>query len=171
MQLVDNDTFLKQLAALFEKTKAQGSIWITHKRLTYDDEENTEMKTAEDVEDDKEYPCLLRVSVGTKEKFSTRVLSSELYSFHASYGALLKSSMTTLRKRDKKREKQRAEAAAAKKKKLSEAVVVNGPKRGNGRKKRQRQVKAAIKREEAIKAAEKREKEKEGKRKQAEIGA
>ena len=32
--------------------------------------------------------------------------------FHVAYGALLKASFTTLRKRDKKREKQRAEQLA-----------------------------------------------------------
>ncbi|THU92258.1 signal recognition particle, SRP9/SRP14 subunit [Dendrothele bispora CBS 962.96] len=170
MQLVDNDTFLKELAALFERSKAQGSIWLTHKRLTHDDEGDKAMKPAENVEDDKEYQCLVRVSYRGKEKFSTRVHPSDLHTFHATYGALLKSSMTTLRKRDKKREKQRAEAAAAHKKKLSETVQIDGPKRGKGRRKRQRQIKAAIKRDEALKAVEQRQKEREEKRKQAEVG-
>lgn len=58
--------------------------------------------------------------------------------------------MTTLRKRDKKREKQRAEEAAVRKKKLIEPVVIDGPKRGHGRRKRQRQVKAALKQQDAL---------------------
>ncbi|KAJ3861122.1 signal recognition particle, SRP9/SRP14 subunit [Lentinula novae-zelandiae] len=149
MQLVDHDTFLKQLVTLFESSKDQGSIWITHKRLCYDKEDTT-MKVEDGVEDPHAYPCLLRVSNGDKVKFSTKVDSTDLFKFHQVYGALLKSCMTSLRKRDKKREKQRAEEAAARKKKLSEPVVVNGSKRGNGRRKRQRQIKAALKQQETL---------------------
>ncbi|GAW01740.1 signal recognition particle 14 kda [Lentinula edodes] len=133
MQLVDHDTFLKQLVTLFESSKDQGSIWITHKRLCYDKEDIT-MKVEDGAEDPHVYPCLLRVSNGDKVKFSTKVDSTDLLKFHQVYGALLKSCMASLRKRDKKREKQRAEEAAARKKKLSEPVVVNGSKRGGGRK-------------------------------------
>jgi len=53
--------------------------------------------------------------------------------------------MSTLRKRDKKREKLRAEALAKKKKRLIEEVIVSGPKRGAGRKKRKRLITAAVK--------------------------
>ena len=53
--------------------------------------------------------------------------------------------MSTLRKRDKKREKLRAEGLAKKKKRLTEEVVVSGPKRGAGRKKRKRLIAAAVK--------------------------
>jgi len=67
--------------------------------------------------------------------------------------------MSTLRKRDKKREKVKAEQLALKKKKLSETVVIEGPKRGSGRRKRQRRVKAAVKQEEARRLAIKRENE------------
>ncbi|KAE9406155.1 signal recognition particle, SRP9/SRP14 subunit [Gymnopus androsaceus JB14] len=141
MKLVDHDSFLKQLVALFESTKNQGSIWITHKRLSYDKDDQA-MKVEDGAEDPREYPCLLRVSDGGKVKFSTK--------FYQAYGTLLKSSMTTLRKRDKKREKQRAEQAAARKQKLTEPVVIDGPKRGHGRRKRQRQVKAALKQQEAL---------------------
>ena len=54
----------------------------------------------------------------------------------------------SLRKRDKKREKLRAERAALRKKKLEQDIVIEGPKRGNGRTKRQRRIKAARKLEE-----------------------
>jgi signal recognition particle subunit SRP14 len=57
--------------------------------------------------------------------------------------------MSTLRKRDKKREKVRAEKQAARKHRLAEPVPIEGPKRGNGRRKRQRRVKAALKQEAA----------------------
>ena len=53
--------------------------------------------------------------------------------------------MSTLRKRDKKREKVRTEKMAARKQRLVEPVLIEGPKRGKGRRKRQRRVKAALK--------------------------
>ncbi|OSD00865.1 signal recognition particle, SRP9/SRP14 subunit [Trametes coccinea BRFM310] len=153
MQLVDNETFYKQLSALFEASEKSGSIWLTHKRLTY--EGGDVHMSSED--DTKEYPCLIRVTDGKEAKFSTVVHPAELDKFHAAYGALLKASMTKLRKRDKKREKQRAEEAARKKRRLQEEIVVSGPKRGNGRRKRQRKIKAALKLEEAKKKAQERE--------------
>ncbi len=74
------------------------------------------------------------------------------------YGALLKNSMPALRKRDKKREKERAERFALRKKKLAEDVKIEGSKRGSGRRKRQRMIKAAQKQEAARKKIEEREK-------------
>ena len=74
--------------------------------------------------------------------------------FHAAYGTLLKNSMPTLRKRDKKREKERAERIAQARKRNSEPVIIEGPKRGSGRKKRQRRLKAAMKQEAALKKTE-----------------
>ena len=65
--------------------------------------------------------------------------------FHSEYGTLLKASMSALRKRDKKRERLRADALAQKKKRLMENVVISGPKRGAGRKKRKRLITAAVK--------------------------
>ena len=65
--------------------------------------------------------------------------------FHSEYGTLLKASMSTLRKRDKKRERLRADALTQKKKRLMENVVISGPKRGAGRKKRKRLITAAVK--------------------------
>lgn len=130
-------------------------------------------------EDDqsKDFPCLVRVTDGNERKFSTvvgavyiisvipviqrsthpQVQPAELEKFHAAYGNMLKSSMTTLRKRDKKREKQRAEDAARKKRRLQEDIAIEGSKRGAGRRKRQRKVKAALKLEEAKKRAQERE--------------
>jgi signal recognition particle subunit SRP14 len=61
-----------------------------------------------------------------------------------------------MKKRDKKKEKQRAEELAARRKKLYEnPIKVLGPKRGKGRRKRQRLAKAALKQEEARKKLEK----------------
>ncbi|KIK39500.1 hypothetical protein CY34DRAFT_808236 [Suillus luteus UH-Slu-Lm8-n1] len=144
MQLVDNNTFLQQLGTLFESTKDKGTIWLTHKRLNHDGDD-TVMKGEDGSDGSREYPCIVRVTDGKKAKFSTKILSIDLDKFHSAYGALLKASMTTLRKRDKKREKQRAEQLAKKKQRMADPVVIDGPKRGNRRRKRQRQVKAALK--------------------------
>ncbi|KZT08795.1 signal recognition particle, SRP9/SRP14 subunit [Laetiporus sulphureus 93-53] len=153
MQLVDNDTFLQRLAALFESKQDSGTIWLTHKRLTHDEHGSV---TSPGEGEDVEYPCLIRVTDGDA-KLSTKVESGQLEKFHEQYGALLKSSMTTLRKRDKKREKQRAEEIARKKRRMTEQIVVEGSKRGAGRRKRQRRMKAALKQDEARKRAQERE--------------
>ena len=87
----------------------------------------------------------------------SQVEPGKLEIFHSTYGNLLKASMTTLRKRDKKREKQRAEEIAKRKRRLAEDIVVEGPKRGNGRRKRQRKMKAALRLEESRKRAQERE--------------
>ncbi|KAG2337610.1 signal recognition particle, SRP9/SRP14 subunit [Suillus weaverae] len=156
MQLVDNNTFLQQLGALFESTKVKGTIWLTHKRLTHNGDD-TVMKEEHESDEIREYPCIVRVTDGKKAAFSTKILSIDLDKFHSAYGALLKASMTTLRKRDKKREKQRAEQLAKRKQRMADPVVIDGPKRGNGRRKRQRQVKAALKHADMKERAAKRE--------------
>ena len=67
--------------------------------------------------------------------------------------------MITLRKRDKRREKLRAEEAAKRKKKMTEPIVLDGAKRGKGRKQRQRKIKALIKQEGSQKKFQEREEE------------
>jgi signal recognition particle subunit SRP14 len=137
-------------------------------------------------DDSREYPCLVRVTDGKKANLSTRVRiysylcftaayslvhlivsfktnsfaqvePGQLDAFHVTYGTLLKGSMGTLRKRDKKREKQRAEEAAKRKRRMTEPIPIEGPKRGSGRKKRQRRIKAAMKQEDSRQQAQKRE--------------
>jgi len=104
-----------------------------------------------------EYPCLLRVSDGKGSKFSTKVEPDELFKFYSSYGSLLKASMTTLRKRDKKREKIRAEVATKRREKMTEPVIVDGNKRGKGRRQHQRKIKALRKQQESQKGFQERE--------------
>ncbi|KIJ66612.1 hypothetical protein HYDPIDRAFT_109691 [Hydnomerulius pinastri MD-312] len=105
-----------------------------------------------------QYLCLILVTNGNNVNFTTHVRPpSDLPKFHAAYGALLKSSLGTLRKRDKMLQKLRAEAVVKRKARLASPVVVTGPKRGNGRRKRQRLAKAAMKQEEARERAVKRE--------------
>ena len=126
--------------------------------VTYDGPDDADAASPDDT---TEYPCLIRAMDGGKIKFSTRVRPSpftctylphvqqvepaDLEKFHSGYGTLLKASMSTLRKRDKKREKLRAEELAKKKKRLIEEVIVSGPKRGAGRKKRKRLITASVK--------------------------
>ncbi|KAG9075087.1 hypothetical protein FS749_013285 [Ceratobasidium sp. UAMH 11750] len=144
MELVENEVFLTRLAELFNKCNtSKGSIWLTHKRLTY--EPNGPPPGAGE---DREYPCLVRAVDGQDVKFSTTVSSAQLPKFHAAYSALLRQSMPGLRKRDKKKEKAKAEQSAARRAKLETDVIVTGAKRGKGRTKRQRKVKAAIKQQE-----------------------
>lgn len=112
--------------------------------------------------DEREYQCLIRATNGKSINFSTRIDANELTKFYSAYGSLLKSSLSlTLRKRDKKKEKTRQEQALRRKKRMTEPVVVNGPKRGAGRRKRQRQVKAALKQAQAQEKFKEREGKKE----------
>ena len=74
-----------------------------------------------------------------------QVEPADLEKFYSEYGTLLKVSMSTLRKRDKKREKLRAEELGKKRKRLMEEVVISGPKRGAGRRKRKRLIASAVK--------------------------
>jgi len=154
---VDKDKFLTELAAAFESTKELGSIWITHKRLTYDGTPDTPMAPPAGETDTKEYPCIIKVTDGKKFKMSTHITSSEIEKFHGVYGALLKQSMSTLKKRDKKKEKSRLEKALLRRKKLVEKIEIIGPRNGAGRRKRQRRVKAVVKQAEALKKTKERD--------------
>jgi signal recognition particle subunit SRP14 len=132
--------------------------------VTYEDEAEpgNETQKNDSLGTSKEYPCLLRATDGKSRTISTHIAPSSLPTFQAHYGTLLKTTMTqTLRKRDKKKEKARVEAAALKKKKIMEGVLVEGPKRGKGRRKRERLEKVKVRLEEARKKLE--EKEKQGK--------
>jgi signal recognition particle subunit SRP14 len=106
------------------------------------------------------------VTDGKKNKFSTKVAPGELLKFQAHYGSLLKASMTTLRKRDKKREKIRSEGAAKRRKSMTEPIVLDGSKRGKGRRKHQRKLKALLKQQESQKKHQERE---EAKKKSLEV--
>ena len=59
--------------------------------------------------------------------------------------------MPGLRKRDKKKERLKAELTVARRQKIETDVVITGAKRGKGRAKMQRKVKAAIKQQETRK--------------------
>lgn len=122
----------------------------------------------------REYPCLLRVSDGGNVKFFNnsklysesprlklniavcipfvcfQVDSTQLPKFYQAYGTLPKSSMATLRKRQETREAA-CRAGSHSQKEIGRAcLVVDGTKRGHGRRKRQRQMKAALKQRETL---------------------
>lgn len=146
---------------------------LTSRADTYEPGVDSKSARAAPNEEGKEYPLILRAVDGGDVKFSTLVCTvsdrrlssrtdthllldiarttvqvqpSELSLFQQSYGTLLKAKMTThMRKRDKKREKLRAERLTARKKRLAVEIVVEGPKRGAGRLKRQRRAKSAKK--------------------------
>ena len=65
--------------------------------------------------------------------------------------------MSSLRKRDKKREKARMEEAGKRRVKMTEPVVLDGHKRGKGRRQRQRKIKAAMKQQASQKKFQERE--------------
>ncbi|TFL03288.1 signal recognition particle, SRP9/SRP14 subunit [Pterulicium gracile] len=151
MQLVDNDTFISQLTKLFESSSEHGTVWLTHKRFSYDDGD-IKMDTA-DGGDDREYPCLLRATNGKEISFSTRVTPTDLAKFTAHYGSLLKAQMTPhLRKRDKNKQKAKQDQANARKARMTEPVLIEGSKRGAGRRKMQRRLKLVRKQNESQEA-------------------
>ncbi|KAI6140729.1 signal recognition particle SRP9/SRP14 subunit, partial [Pisolithus tinctorius] len=143
-----------RIRGLHSPTFLREVAWLGLHTVTYDGED---VVMHDGDKSNKEYLCLVRVTDGNKTQLSTHVKPADLMKFHAAYGSLLKASFTTLRKRDKKREKHRAEQVARRKQRMAEPVIIKGPKRGNGRKKRQRQVKAAIKLEAAKEWAAKKE--------------
>ncbi|KAJ8507217.1 hypothetical protein ONZ45_g10401 [Pleurotus djamor] len=144
--LVDHDTFIQKLTDLFTASVTRGTVWLTHKRLTYEDGDVSMKDVSKDT---REYPCLLRATNGDDVKFSTIVNPGDLNKFYLVYGNLLKSSMGTLRKRDKKREKLHADQVAKQKKRMTDPIPVDGPKRGNGRRKRQRKIQALVKQQDS----------------------
>ncbi|KAF9528127.1 hypothetical protein CPB83DRAFT_854942 [Crepidotus variabilis] len=155
MHLVDHETTRKDA----------GSIWLTHKRLTHDGEDLAMKHENEGSSDTREYSCLVQLRDGHGTKFSTKVDSSQLLKFQAVYGSLLKASMTTLRKRDKKRERTRQDEATKRRQKMTAPIILEGHKRGKGRRQRQRKLKALVKQQDSQKKFQEREEE----RKKADI--
>ena len=118
----------------------------------------------------KQYPCIIKATNGkspkVKVKISTLVHASDYVSFTSAYGALLKSSFSTLKKKDKKKKDAKKAKAilnnpkgvgggpgiggVAKKTKVAGSgsmglPKVVGPRRGPGHAKRQQTEKARAK--------------------------
>ncbi|KAK1923473.1 signal recognition particle, SRP9/SRP14 subunit [Papiliotrema laurentii] len=160
-ELISPEQFLERLTTAFADPSSSGSIWLSHKRYTYEDGD-VAMDEQTDGEGGKEHDVLIRCTKGDT-KFSSRIPSSRLVEFHSKYGSLLKASLAPhMRKRDKKKEKARAEAAANKKREAYLDVEITGKKRGAGHRQRQRKVQAQKKKEaerERIEAREAKAKE------------
>ncbi|TIA88137.1 hypothetical protein E3P99_02767 [Wallemia hederae] len=144
---VQPEEFLKDLATLFELTQDAGTVFLTQKRYCFDSDNDAQMSDANDAQ----YDVLLRATaqVGEKQhKTATRIPVASLEAVLAHYNTLLHQSMQAkMRKRDRKREKRKADIAAARKRALETPVVIPHTKRGSGRRKFQRKVKAELRRQ------------------------
>ncbi|CAD6892383.1 unnamed protein product [Tilletia laevis] len=153
---VSREEFVTLLGELFEKSKAEHSVYITQKPYAGDDEVAGPA-------------VLLRVSDGRDDKdkrakFSTIIPAAEVNEFFAQhYLPQLRASLTaaTLRKRDKAKERKVAKTLATLKERREknggvEPVDGVGSKRGAGHRKRQRAEKRAARlRKEKTKEAQK----------------
>ncbi|RUS33248.1 signal recognition particle 14-like protein [Jimgerdemannia flammicorona] len=110
MTLLDNDAFLTQLTRCFEKSKANGTVYITMKRqpekppkkdAKKDANKDVPMADAKDDDDDREHPCLVR-AVYKKTKISALVHASNTDRFQFNYGNIVKVHMDSLKKKDRK---------------------------------------------------------------------
>ncbi|GAA5984971.1 hypothetical protein JCM5350_000085 [Sporobolomyces pararoseus] len=176
---LSNEVFLERLAELFEARKEKGSVFLTSKRMTYEEPieatttegEDTQMKedgaeqptastSTSSRAEEKEYPLIMRATDGKgkkdiKVKLSTIVQPQDYLSFTEQYTTILRSSLSSsLRPKRKRTAPKSASKSKSKAKSTGTtttagggggAVVgfrpnlpkVVGPRRGNGRKKRQ----------------------------------
>ncbi|KAG7553634.1 hypothetical protein FFLO_02919 [Filobasidium floriforme] len=165
-EYLDNETFLTRLESAFktasEEGSRAGSIWLTHKRYTYQEDPASPNQNqnanadghadadADDVEMEavnspttetetggggKEYQVLVRCTNGSDLNFSTRIPAPSLPSFHTLYASYLRSQFaSTMIKRDKKKEKVKAEKREAWKKELGVDVRTESRVEGTGKK-------------------------------------
>ncbi|EIM20733.1 hypothetical protein E3Q22_03366 [Wallemia mellicola] len=143
---VTPEEFIKDLTELFRLASDSGTVFLTQKRYDYNENADSNMNNTAD----SQYDVLLRASaqVGDKQhKTATRIASTQLDSFIGQYNSLLHQSLQAkMRKRDRKREKRKADIAAIRKRKLETPTDIPKTKRGAGRRKFQRKVKAEQKR-------------------------
>lgn len=81
--IVDNDTFIEQLTALYklQKTKKTGSVWVTFKQVKEWIKRSEQKEQKEGEEPKAPIGCLVRATNGTK-KISTLVKSKEAGKFN-----------------------------------------------------------------------------------------
>ncbi|TIB01316.1 hypothetical protein E3P96_02447 [Wallemia ichthyophaga] len=150
---VQPSEFLRDLAELFERVSGSvssgsgsGTVFLTQKRYQYHDKEGAEMDIDADSPNPAQFHVLLRATAqidDKKYKSATRIPSDQLDGFVAHYNSLLHAHLhSNLRKRDRKREKRKADIAAVRKRRLETPVDIPHSKRGSGRRKFQRKVKA-----------------------------
>ncbi|KAH8090280.1 hypothetical protein HD553DRAFT_337968 [Filobasidium floriforme] len=164
-EYLDNETFLTRLESAFktasEEGSRAGSVWLTHKRYTYQEDPaspNQNQNANPDVDGDvdaddvemeavnsstpttttggeKEYEVLVRCTNGSDLNFSTRIPAPSLPQFHTLYASYLRSQFaSTMIKRDKKKEKLKAEKREAWKKDLLVDVRTESRVEGTGKK-------------------------------------
>ncbi|KAG5438311.1 hypothetical protein PCANB_002799 [Pneumocystis canis] len=105
--LLSNEEYLNSLSSLFASKKEKGTIFLTQKRYSYENLENTS-KENEKLSCDtsySNYKLLLRATDGKKTKISTLVDPSLLIPFFAKYMETCKSGMCYLKKRDRKKKR------------------------------------------------------------------
>ncbi|TPX48975.1 hypothetical protein SeMB42_g00959 [Synchytrium endobioticum] len=111
MKRLSNDAFLTQLGKLFEGTKANGTVWITFKRLTWktkaeriaETETSSEGQLAgatTETDDNKEYSCMVRATNG-KTKLATVIQPADVEKFHDELTNLCRVHMDALKKRER----------------------------------------------------------------------
>ncbi|VEU20664.1 DEKNAAC101562 [Brettanomyces naardenensis] len=124
MGRLQNDEFLKQISSLLEKNAGKSSIYITQKRLSHDIEAEIGTEPFDDIQKDvkptvfksitstKQYPVLVRVTDGDKDKkkkvkLSTVVRPEDLDKFWLQYTNILKAGFPGLKKKSKKKKAKR----------------------------------------------------------------
>lgn len=118
---LSNDEFFVKLQELFDgrKGKDHGAIYLTQKRLSYDQAipEPTSTNPLPDLESSKPLPILIRATNGKskekrkanlKLKLSTVVEADALPAFFERYAEVCKAGMTTLKPRDRSKRKGKA---------------------------------------------------------------
>ncbi|KAG4095471.1 signal recognition particle 14 kDa protein [Neocallimastix lanati (nom. inval.)] len=101
MGLLSNDQFLTQLNNQFEKTKENGTVYVSMKRYKWDHKE-LRKKNADPslVSEDEKFQCLFR-AVQNKHKISTLVTEANAEKFIDAYSNLLALHLDSLKKKKK----------------------------------------------------------------------
>ncbi|XP_057304049.1 signal recognition particle 14 kDa protein-like [Hydractinia symbiolongicarpus] len=112
MVLLDNDGFLTQLTALFNKSKTQGTVYVTMKQYHGETKPKPRnLKTSDPNPHATGEPrCLFRATNG-KKKLSTIVMHKDVNKFQLAYASLLKTNIDSLKKRDRKSKKNKKSKA------------------------------------------------------------
>uniref|UniRef100_A0A7S3BJB0 Signal recognition particle 14 kDa protein n=1 Tax=Haptolina ericina TaxID=156174 RepID=A0A7S3BJB0_9EUKA len=96
MVQLDPDAFLTQLTRILERSRGQGTLYVTFKRYA-----GKEGKRVNEV-DPAECRCLVR-AVGAKQKISAMISAKDHRRFMQSYGNIMKVSLDSLKKKEKKK--------------------------------------------------------------------
>lgn len=100
--LLEPDPFLNELHKMFEKSKTQGSLFITMKRSSM-----KPRRTKKGAPPEEAYRCLIRANDG-KRHVSTTVTASQHAKFAASINVIMKAHMDALKQPKKKTKQEKA---------------------------------------------------------------